>query len=134
MSFNPNPTPGGSVSVVITLSADPTSTFFYDKSAAAVNIKASAGRFYAAKVLNRSQSVVYVQIHNTASTPSASAVPVDEIPIPIGTPAILDAIHYPSLYKNCSNGIAMAVSTTSGTYTAATGGTYNSIDITILYS
>jgi hypothetical protein len=84
------------------------------------NAKSSAGVVTALIGVNNNAAVRYLQIHNTATTPSAGAVPLIVFRVPATSSILIgeDILSENGLY--CSTGIAYAWSTTEGTYTAAT--------------
>jgi hypothetical protein len=89
------------------------------------NAKASAGVVTAIIGDNANAAVRYLQIHNTATTPSAGAVPLISFRVATMTSILIgeDVLSENGLY--CSTGIAYAWSTTAGTYTAATAADHN---------
>lgn len=91
---------------------------------AAANIKSTPGSVQSFMATNANAAVRYLQIHNKASTPSASEVPIRSFPIPAGTAnnpgQILIDRHYLSSLIFCTAGVSFAFSTTYLTYTAAT--------------
>lgn len=94
-------------------------------SAATLNVKASKGRVFFVRGTNTNAAVQYLQLHNTATTPSASAVPQVWIPVPAGTaaaPAVVElgVDYFDDDGEWFGTGIAWAWSTTAATYTAAT--------------
>lgn len=90
----------------------------------AKSVKGSAGNVYAICVENRNAVVRYFQLHNKATIPLSTEVPILSIPIPAGTTnnpgmLILDSAWFaPS--ERFATGIGWAISTTLATYTAAT--------------
>ncbi len=89
-------------------------------SAATLNIKASPGNVFAFTATNTNAAVRYLQLHNTASTPAASAVPVYTFMIPIGGMVVVGNDFFTNAGAYFSTGIAVALSTAAGIYTAAT--------------
>lgn len=87
---------------------------------ATANVKNSAGNVLSVLCQNLNAAIRYLQLHNTATTPSASAVPVISIPVPASSTTVIGTDFFNSSGINFSNGIAFAFSTTSGTYTAGT--------------
>jgi len=92
--------------------------------ATAFSAKASPGGLLSVRATNANAAVRYLQIHNKASAPVAADVALDFIAIPAGTAAIpaallLDSSFFASMTW-CSVGVALAISTTATTYTAAT--------------
>lgn len=84
-----------------------------------LNVKATAGNVYSIHALNTNAALRYVQIHNTATTPSGGAVPLASFPIPASSYINIDHTMLPAGGIYCSAGIAFAISTTLGTYTAS---------------
>jgi hypothetical protein len=87
---------------------------------ATLNVKASAGVVSSIKCRNTTAAPRYFQLHNTATTPSAAAVPYWHCLVPAGTEVIVGEDHFSEMGLAFSTGIAFAISTTSATYTAAT--------------
>lgn len=87
------------------------------------NIKAEPGwRVKSCVLSNRNVAKRFFQLHDTATTPGASAVPVLSIPVAASSDLLLDAAFFGALGLKFGNaGLAYAWSTTAGTYTAATG-------------
>ena len=88
------------------------------------NIKATPGRVWAVRITNANAALRYVQIHNKATIPLATEVPLMYFPIPAGTAGAPGSIQIdqnlvgPEGIK-CLAGIGWAVSTTAGTFTDA---------------
>lgn len=90
-----------------------------------IAVKASAGYLKSIIVTNINAAIRYVQVHNKATAPANPDVPIWSIPIAAGTataPAILilglDVFGQGGL--SCATGVAVGVSTTAATFTAAT--------------
>lgn len=89
-------------------------------------VKASPGNLLAVEVINQNTSVdLYFQVHNLAATPAAATVPVFYWPIPPKTannPGTLvrgmDVLTQAGVH--CTTGIAVSVSTASGSNVAPT--------------
>lgn len=91
------------------------------------SVKASTGNVFSLRVTNANAAVRYFQIHNKATAPAATDVPIRYFIIPAGTaaqPAILELDkNYFNQAINCSTGIGWAISTTATPFTdAATAG------------
>lgn len=84
-----------------------------------LNVKSSAGNVYSIHSHNTNAAVRYIQIHNTATTPAGGAVPLASFLIPANSFKDIDHSMLPAGGLYCSNGIAFAISTTMGTYTAS---------------
>jgi len=87
---------------------------------ATLNVKASAGVVLAVECQNLNAAIRYLQIHNTATTPSVGNVPYLSFPIPASSTRQIGADFFTANGISLSTGIAFAFSTTSGTYTAGT--------------
>lgn len=87
---------------------------------ATLNVKASAGNVGALYCRNINASVRYIQLHNTATTPSGGATPVFSFLIPAAGTVLIDAQFFGANGHNFATGIAFAFSTTETTYTAGT--------------
>lgn len=90
-----------------------------------IAVKGSKGNIKSVVVSNINAAIRYLQIHNKATAPASTNVPVLSIPIPAGTatqPAILELgpsfFGQDGLYLNV--GVAVGVSTAAATFTAAT--------------
>lgn len=98
------------------------------------NVKSTSGNVYSICFTNTNAAARYVQLHDTTTTPAASATAKLWFLVPAGTaaqPGIrivgMDELA-PSEYF--TTGIAWAASTTAATYTAATAGDHT---ITVRY-
>ena len=87
------------------------------------NVKATPGNVFSLTTTNTNAAVRYVQLHNSAGTPAAAAVPIYTFLLPatagmitVGNDFFTNAGAY------FSTGIAVTLSTTAGTYTAGTAG------------
>ncbi len=98
--------------------------------ATAKNIKTTPGNVWAIRISNINAAVRYFQLHNKATIPLSTEVPQLSFIIPAGTataPGILqldETYFVPSEWFTV--GIGWAISTTVGTYTAATASEHNS--------
>lgn len=91
----------------------------------AISVKATAGNLLSVIVTNYNAALRYLQIHNKASAPANPNVPVISIPIPAGTATAPGKLELSTAFFGdggyfLSTGVAVGVSTTGGTYTAAT--------------
>ena len=94
------------------------------------NVKSTSANIYGIYATNANAAVRYIQIHNTATTPAGGAVPVMSFAIPaLGGDKVIDHAFLVGAGVNLATGAAMAVSTTAGTYTAATAAEHNTIII-----
>ena len=85
-------------------------------------IKASAGNVLAIYCSNDNAAVRYFQLHNKATAPSATEVPIYSIKVPAGTannPGVLTlgSEFFTAAGKYFTTGIGWAISTTYGTFT-----------------
>lgn len=85
---------------------------------ATLNVKATPGNVYSLYCDNLNAAVRYLQLHNTATTPSGGAVPLMTFKIPATSTLVLGTDFFTLAGENFSTGIAFAFSTTEGTYTA----------------
>lgn len=86
------------------------------------NAKASAGQVLYVAVSNANAAVRYFQIHNKASAPAGTDVPVFSIPVNAGTTnapgqVILDNDFFTQNGYALSTGVSWAISTTVATFT-----------------
>lgn len=86
------------------------------------NIKASAGNVLSFYISNVNAAVRYFQLHNKASAPAGTDVPIYSFPIPAGTSTAPSVLQLgPSFWtvagKYFSTGIGWAISTTYATFT-----------------
>lgn len=86
------------------------------------NAKASAGQMLFAAASNANASVRYFQIHNKASNPAGTDVPLFSIPVSAGTTnapgqVILDNDFFTQNGFALSTGVSWAISTTVATFT-----------------
>lgn len=88
---------------------------------ATLNVKATGGNVRSVACFNANAAVRYLQLHDTATTPGAGAVPVNTFPMAASGGFVREgADFFGDAGSNFVNGIAFAVSTTRDTYTAAT--------------
>lgn len=93
--------------------------------ATAISVKAGPGNLGWIVCTNENAAVRFLQIHNKASAPAAAEVPLLSFPIPAGTAAapavlIIGVGTWGQGGQFLSTGVAVGISTTEGTYTAAT--------------
>lgn len=81
------------------------------------SVKASAGAVGHIYVTNENAAARYFQLHNKASAPAATEVPLRSYLIPGGASAAIPAILDKQLYSYHSTGVAWAISTTMLTFT-----------------
>ncbi|MEO5627486.1 MAG: hypothetical protein ABIQ89_01200 [Candidatus Saccharimonadales bacterium] len=91
----------------------------------AISAKAAPGNLLSVRVSNINAAVRYLQIHNKASAPASTEVPVISVPIPAGSataPAFVElgANFLGTNGLSLTTGVAIGVSTAAATYTAAT--------------
>ena len=108
---------------VTTTAASP-SAFVNFSTATSFNLKGSSGSLVSVNVSNSNATVRYLQVHNTAVAPTAGAVPILSFPIPAGTAAAPAVLVLDNGFfgegLSMATGVSLAVSSTLGTYTAAT--------------
>lgn len=90
-----------------------------------ISVKATAGYLMSIVVTNINAAVRYVQLHDKATAPANPDVPIMSIPISAGsatlaTTLILGEEFFGKGGRECTTGIAIGVSTTGNTFTAAT--------------
>lgn len=106
-------------------------------SATKANLKAASGRVGSIRVTNANAAVRYFQIHNKATAPAGTDVPLMWVLLPAGTAAApsvttLDANFFGDGGIRCGTGLGWAISTTAASFTdSATAGDHNT---TILWS
>ena len=90
-----------------------------------ISVKATKGNLKSIVVTNINAAIRYLQIHNKASAPASTNVPVLSIPIPAGTATVpgyleigTEVLGEDGIYLN--TGVAVGISTAAGTFTAAT--------------
>lgn len=86
------------------------------------NLKASAGNVFSVLITNANAAVRYFQIHNKATAPAATDVPVISIPVAPGTGAVIPPLVIGENFLTrggyyCSLGVGWAISTTFATFT-----------------
>lgn len=86
------------------------------------NIKSSPGNVLSFYISNVNAAVRYFQLHNKASAPAATEVPIYSFPIPAGTSTVPSVLELGSEFwtmagKYFSTGIGWAISTTYATFT-----------------
>ena len=83
-------------------------------------IKASAGNVFKFFATNTNAAVRYMQLHNKATIPLATEVPVVSLIIPAGTATVPGYVEYEFKFGRAfATGIGFAISTTQGTFTDA---------------
>mgnify|MGYP003656561733 CR=1 FL=1 len=89
---------------------------------ATLNVKPAAGIVFSASCYNTNAASRFLQLHDTATTPSAAAVPKVSILVPTGSQVIVGTDFFSNEGVGFTNGIAFAFSTTAATYTAGSAG------------
>lgn len=84
------------------------------------NVKATPGSVYSLYAYNTNAAARFEQLHNTATTPSASAVPVFSFLVGISLDKLIGSDFFGPNGCNFSTGIAFAHSSAFGIYTAGT--------------
>jgi len=85
-----------------------------------LNVKATTGNVYSLYAYNTNAAARFEQLHNTATTPSASAVPVFSFLVGISLDKLIGSDFFGPNGYNFSTGIAFAHSSAFGIYTAGT--------------
>jgi hypothetical protein len=83
-------------------------------------LKASAGTVYRLYCYNKNASTRFFQIHNKATAPVNTDVPVTSFPVASNTALVIDITFWGASGRSCSTGIAWAFSSTEATLTLAT--------------
>ena len=91
--------------------------------AVSASVKASSGKVVTAVVTNSTATGVYFQIHDKASAPASTEVPLVSVYVPGNTTFQFQKDY--SIY--CATGIAFGTSSTAATYTAAAGSLFTFI-------
>ena len=81
-------------------------------------VKASAGNVFKVRATNENAAARYFQLHNKATAPAGTDVPVLSWKIPAGTATVPGYIEFEFAYgKAFATGIGVAISTTQATFT-----------------
>lgn len=86
------------------------------------NVAAVPAKLLRVSVINTTLFARYLQLHNTATTPSSSDTAQDKITVPPNSQVILTAKEFGYNGQPFSDGLALANSTTAAIYTAGTAG------------
>ena len=89
-------------------------------SANAATLKASAGAVYKVYCYNKNAATRFFQIHNKATTPVNTEVPVESFPVAANSALIIDSTFWGASGRDCSTGVSWAFSTTEATLTLGT--------------
>ena len=89
-------------------------------SANAATLKASAGVVYKIYCYNKNAATRFFQIHNKATTPVNTEVPVESFPVAANSALIIDSTFWGASGRICSTGVSWAFSTTEATLTLGT--------------
>lgn len=89
-------------------------------SANAATLKASAGAVYKIYCYNKNAATRFFQIHNKATTPVNTEVPVESFPVAANSALIIDIAFFGASGRACSTGVSWAFSTTEATLTLGT--------------
>jgi hypothetical protein len=110
---------------VVASTYSPTATTSFG-TATKANPKAAAGVFTSLSCTNENAAVRYLQIHNKASAPAGTDVPIFSVPIPAGSTNAPGAVILDREFLNdyyLGTGVSWAISTTKATFTdSATAG------------
>lgn len=80
-------------------------------------VKTTAGNVFAARVTNANAALRYFQIHNKATDPAGTNVPILSFPIPVSGGIMTVGAEFLSGGQECTTGVAWAISTTHATFT-----------------
>lgn len=80
-------------------------------------LKAAPGNVFAARVTNANAALRYFQIHNKATAPVGTEVPVLSFPIPVSGGVMTVGNEFLAGAQACTAGVAWAISTTHTTFT-----------------
>lgn len=116
---NPNAVIGVAVKPVSSSTYAATTTGSLGASVA-ISAKNAPGNLFCVMADNANAADRYLQVHNKASAPASSDVPVLSYKIPAGGMLVLDRGIFGEHGKYLSTGIAIGISTVRATFTAAT--------------
>lgn len=94
---------------------------------ATLNVKSSSGNVYSLACHNENASDRYIQLHNTATTPTVGGTPLYSFLVPTNQQTVIGTDFFTQEGANFTNGIAFAFSTTKDTYTAGAAGDQSTI-------
>ncbi len=98
-------------------------TLFSDFGASnAASVKGSAGNVFSITCYNENAAIHYFQLHNKATAPIATEVPIFSIPVPPSGGVILDESFFSDRGTYFATGIGFAWSSTDATATLGTAG------------
>jgi len=124
--------PSSTISTSPSVSSDSAETYFFSKSTTStVSIASSSSRLYGMFADNLHSSRLYVQFHNTSTTPLVGATPTLAFSIGGGNQMILDSTYFRYLQAYFSEGIAMTISSSFSTNTPSSN--YGLIDVMVQY-
>jgi len=83
-------------------------------------LKASAGAVYKIYCYNKNAATRFFQIHNKATAPINTEVPVESFPVAANSALIIDSTFWGASGRTCSTGVSWAFSTTEATLTLGT--------------
>jgi len=84
------------------------------------SVKGAAGNVYAITCYNENAAVHYFQLHNKATAPSATEVPIFSIPVPPSAGVVLDEKFFSENGAYFATGIGFGWSSTDATLTLGT--------------
>lgn len=105
---------------IVWVPATDSSTFSDLGANATRNVKATPGSVFSLTCYNANAADRYLQLHNTATTPSGGAAPALVFLVPAGGQIVIGSDYFTDVGMGFTTGIAFAFSTTRNTYTAAT--------------
>ncbi len=80
-------------------------------------VKATPGNVFSARVTNTNAALRFFQIHDTASAPVGTAVPLAFFPIPVSSGVMTVGSEFLGNALACTTGVSWAISTTAATFT-----------------
>lgn len=115
-----------SLSSIATAQTRTTTPFGIFGTSVAVSVKASAGNITAIHASNANAAIRYLQVFNKASAPAGGDVPIHSWPITASGGSLLIGTDFFGVNGAAATlGIAIGVSTTNATFTAATAADHN---------
>ena len=111
-------TAGNVTPVPLATSGAAASTYHPITQVTKASVKGSAGNVFKFRATNENAAVRYIQLHNKATAPAATDVPVLSWKIPAGTATTPGYVEFEFVYGEAfATGIGIAVSTTQATFT-----------------
>lgn len=107
---------------LVKLASDAPSSFKNLGANATLNVKASAGKVLSLSCYNVNAAARFLQLHNTATTPAGSAVPIFSFLVPPLGQIVIGTDFFSNAGCSFSTGIAFGFSTARDIYTAGSAG------------